>query len=68
MSINGGVPFLIKTDGGLTMTATANLVTMTSQNLKGAELAAPALTGKYQMNPIKNVVDDNAFYSNTAAG
>jgi hypothetical protein len=45
-SVNGGTPFIMKTDGGLSMSSTSNLVTMKSYNLKDVEIPGPALSGK----------------------
>jgi hypothetical protein len=48
------------------MSATSNLVTMKSYNLKDSEIPGPALSGKHCVHLI--FTDDDAFYSSTAQG
>ena len=47
MSLYGGAPFFIKSNGGFEMMPTANPIVFESQNIPNAKFTPPQVSGKF---------------------
>jgi hypothetical protein len=67
VSLMGGVPLIMKVNGGIDMNAAANTIGVLSKNIPQAQFILPRMSGKcVDVNLI--LLDDDAFNSNPPAG